>query len=143
MDIWLFNNSHLCQFIEIVRKIINWYMKNAVLYKHIIQVENKNMGLKVVGHKHTIAPPPPPPNKKKWGGTCPSCPPPPITPHHHSPTPPHPTTPASYASDIYFMIICYYKSFQLLVLELLTRNFSSSHLKMSLKFRLVAFITIV
>ena len=22
-------NSHLCQFIEIVHKIINWYMKNA------------------------------------------------------------------------------------------------------------------
>ena len=29
LDIWLFNNSHLCQFIEIVHKIINWYMKNA------------------------------------------------------------------------------------------------------------------
>ena len=29
LDIWLFNNSHLCQFIEIVDKIINWYMKNA------------------------------------------------------------------------------------------------------------------
>ena len=29
MDIWLFNNSHLCQFNEIVHKIINWYMKNA------------------------------------------------------------------------------------------------------------------
>ena len=28
-DVWLFNNSHLCQFIEIVHKIINWYMKNA------------------------------------------------------------------------------------------------------------------
>ena len=28
-DIWLFTNSHLCQFIEIVHKIINWYMKNA------------------------------------------------------------------------------------------------------------------
>ena len=25
----LFTNSHLCQFIEIVHKIINWYMKNA------------------------------------------------------------------------------------------------------------------
>ena len=35
----------------------------SVLYKHIIQVENKNEGLKVCvcgGHKHTIAPPPPP-----------------------------------------------------------------------------------
>ena len=29
LDIWLFTNSHLCQFIEIVHKIINWYMKNA------------------------------------------------------------------------------------------------------------------
>ena len=32
----------------------------SVLYKHIIQVENKNVGLKVCGggggHKHTIAP---------------------------------------------------------------------------------------
>ena len=27
--IWLFNNSHLCQFIEIVHKIINWNMKNT------------------------------------------------------------------------------------------------------------------
>ena len=36
----------------------------SVLYKHIIQVENKNVGLKVWGggggHKHTIAPHPPP-----------------------------------------------------------------------------------
>ena len=35
----------------------------SVLYKHIIQVENENVGLKVCvcvggGHKHTIAPPP-------------------------------------------------------------------------------------
>ena len=29
LDIWLFTNSHLCHFIEIVHKIINWYMKNA------------------------------------------------------------------------------------------------------------------
>ena len=87
MDVWLFTNSHLCQFIEIVHKIINWYMKNAnnclaVLYKHIIQVENKNVGLKVGGHKHTIAPPP---NQKRGGGTCAPCPPP-------------PPLPASYAS---------------------------------------------
>ena len=40
----------------------------SVLYKHIIQVENKNVGLNVGGHKHTIAPPPP---KSK------NCPPPP------------------------------------------------------------------
>ena len=45
----------------------------SVLYKHIIQVENKNVGLKVGGHKHTIAPP-----IKKVGGTCPPCPPPPL-----------------------------------------------------------------
>ena len=32
----------------------------SVLYKHIIQVEIKKVGLKVRGHKHTIAPPPPP-----------------------------------------------------------------------------------
>ena len=36
----------------------------SVLYKHIIQVENKNVGLKVGGHKHTIAPP-----VKKVGGS--------------------------------------------------------------------------
>ena len=53
----------------------NYYL--LVLYKHIIQVENKNLGLKVGGHKHTIAPP----VKKVGGGTCPPCP------------------PASYASD--------------------------------------------
>ena len=47
----------------------NYYL--LVLYKHIIQVENKNLGLKVGGHKHTIAPP-----VKKVGGTCPPCPPP-------------------------------------------------------------------
>ena len=56
----------------------------SVLYKRIIQVENKNVGLKVGGHKHTIAPPP---QSKKWGGTCPLAPP-------HPPPP----TPASYAS---------------------------------------------
>ena len=56
----------------------------SVLYKHIIQVENKNVGLKVCvcvcggGHKHTIAPP-----NQKYG--APPCPPP----------------PASYASDMY------------------------------------------
>ena len=43
----------------------------SVLYHHIIQVENKNVGLKVEGHKHTIAPP----VKKVGGGTCPPCPP--------------------------------------------------------------------
>ena len=52
----------------------------SVLYQHIIQVENKNVGLKVEGHKHTIAPPP---RQKNGGGHMPPLPPPP---------------PASYAS---------------------------------------------
>ena len=43
----------------------------SVLYQHIIQVENKNVGLKVEGHKHTIAPP-----VKKVGGHMPPLPPP-------------------------------------------------------------------
>ena len=78
LDIWLFTNSHQCQFIEIVHKIINWYMKNAknylsVLYKHIIQVENENVGLKVGGHKHTIAPQ----SKKRGAHAPPLCLPPP------------------------------------------------------------------
>ena len=34
----------------------NYYL--SVLYKHIIQVENKNVGLKVGRHKHTLPPPP-------------------------------------------------------------------------------------
>ena len=29
----------------------------SVLYKHIIQVENKKCGVKSGGHKHTIVPP--------------------------------------------------------------------------------------
>ena len=29
VDIWLFTNNHLCQFIEIVHRIINCYMKNV------------------------------------------------------------------------------------------------------------------
>ena len=53
----------------------NYYL--SVLYKHIIQVENKNVGLKVGGHKHTIAPPV---RKVGGGGTCPPCPPPLPTP---------------------------------------------------------------
>ena len=60
----------------------NYYL--SVLYKHIIQVENKNLGLKVGGHKHTIAPP-----VKKVGG-------------HMPPLPPPPPPPASYASDYYY-----------------------------------------
>ena len=49
----------------------------SVLYQHIIQVENKNVGLKVEGHKHTIAPP-----VKKVGGHMPPLPPPLPTPVH-------------------------------------------------------------
>ena len=51
----------------------------SVLYKHIIQVKNKNVELKVGGgeHKHTIAPPP---SSKKVGSTCPPLPPPPPPP---------------------------------------------------------------
>ena len=49
----------------------NYYL--SVLYKHIIQVENKNVGLKVGGHKHTIAPP----VKKVGGAHAPLAPPPP------------------------------------------------------------------
>ena len=45
----------------------------SVLYQHIIQVENKNVGLKVEGHKHTIAPPP---QSKKGGAHAPLAPPP-------------------------------------------------------------------
>ena len=52
----------------------------SVLYKHIIQVENKNVGLKVWGggggHKHTIAPP----IKKVEGGAHAPLPPPPPPP---------------------------------------------------------------
>ena len=45
----------------------------SVLYKRIIQVENKNVGLKVGGggHKHTIAPP----IKKVGGAHAPLAPP--------------------------------------------------------------------
>ena len=58
----------------------------SVLYKHIIQVENKNVGLKVCvggGGGGGTNIPLPPPNQKSGGG-------------HMSPLPP-----ASYASDIY------------------------------------------
>ena len=58
----------------------------SVLYQHIIQVENKNVGLKVEGHKHTIATPP----VKKVGGA-------------HAPLAP---PPASYAS-VYIYIYIY------------------------------------
>ena len=64
----------------------NYYL--SVLYKHIIQVENKNVGLKVGGHKHTIAPPP----SQKSGG-------------HMPPFPPPLPSPASYAS---VCILLYY-----------------------------------
>ena len=48
----------------------NYYL--SVLYKHIIQVKNKNVGLKVGGHKHTFAPP----IKKVGGGHMPPLAPP-------------------------------------------------------------------
>ena len=58
----------------------------SVLYKHIIQVENEHVGLKVcVWHKHTIAPPPP--QSTMWG-TCPA-PLPPINKVGHMPPTPH------------------------------------------------------
>ena len=47
----------------------NYYL--SVLHKHIIQVENKNVGLKVGGHKHTFAPP----IKKVGGAHAPLAPP--------------------------------------------------------------------
>ena len=44
----------------------------SVLYKHIIQVEIKNVGLKEMGGGGgTNIPFPPPPNKKKWGNMPP------------------------------------------------------------------------
>ena len=57
----------------------------SVLYKHIIQVENKNVGLKVGGGGGTNIPLPPPPNQKSGGGNMP-------------PLAPPPPPPASYAS---------------------------------------------
>ena len=46
----------------------------SVLYEHIIQVENTNVGLKGGGGGGTNIPLPP--IKKVWGGgTCPPCPP--------------------------------------------------------------------
>ena len=59
----------------------------SVLYKRIIQVENKNVGLKVGGGGTNI--PLLPPTNQKSGGA------------HASLTPP----PASYASDIYILRI--------------------------------------
>ena len=44
----------------------------SVLYQHIIQVENKNVGLKVEGHRHTIAP-----QSNSGGGHMAPLPPPP------------------------------------------------------------------
>ena len=39
----------------------------SVLYKHIIQVENKKVGLKVGGTNLPLPPPPPPPPYQKNG----------------------------------------------------------------------------
>ena len=46
----------------------------SVLYKHIIQVENKNVGLKLGGTNIPL----PPPNKKSGGPIPPIPPPPPL-----------------------------------------------------------------
>ena len=47
----------------------NYYL--SVLYKHIIQVENNNVGLKVGGTNIPL-----PPQSKKWGAHAPLAPPP-------------------------------------------------------------------
>ena len=62
----------------------------SVLYKRIIQVENKNVGLKVGGGGGGAQTYHCPPNQKSGGAHAPLAP------------------PASYASDIYF-IYCYLK----------------------------------
>ena len=49
----------------------------SVLNKHIIQVENKNVGLKVWGGGGTNIPLPP--QSKKWRGHMPPLPPPPAS----------------------------------------------------------------
>ena len=41
----------------------------SVLYKHLIQVEIKNVGLKVAGTNIPLSTPPPPPPNQKRGGT--------------------------------------------------------------------------
>ena len=52
----------------------------SVLYKRIIQVENKNVGLKVGGTNMPL----PPPLIQKWGEHVPLAPPPPLpTPVFH------------------------------------------------------------
>ena len=48
----------------------------SVLYKHIIQVENKNVGLKVGGAQTYHCPP----NQKRGGAHAPLAPPPPPPP---------------------------------------------------------------
>ena len=50
----------------------------SVLYKRIIQVENKNVGLKVGGGAQTYHCPPP--NQKSGGAHAPLAPPPPPPP---------------------------------------------------------------
>ena len=54
----------------------NYYL--SVLYKHIIQVENKNVGLKVGGEAQIYHCPPS--QKSVGGGTCPPPLPPPLPP---------------------------------------------------------------
>ena len=64
-----------------------------MLYQHIIQVENKNVGLKVEGHKHTIAPP----VKKVGGGGA-------HAPLAHPPPPPPPPLPTPVSNISYTLI---------------------------------------
>ena len=64
----------------------NYYL--SVLYKHIIQVENKNVELKVGGTNIPLAP------IKKVGGLMP-------------PLPPPPPPPASYTSVVYISIVLF------------------------------------
>ena len=60
-----------------------------MLYKHIIQVENRNVGLKVWGGGTNI--PLPTPNQKSWGGA-------------HAPSPPPPPPPVCVYIYIYIYI---------------------------------------
>ena len=67
------NRNKTCPFFSLFFSSNNYL---SVLYKHIIQVENKNVGLKVGGHKHTITHPPP---IKKVGAHAPLETPPPLS----------------------------------------------------------------
>ena len=81
----------------------NYYL--SVLNKHIIQVENKNVGLKVGGGGGINIPLPP--QSKKWGGGTMSCP---------------PCPPASYASDMVYPLPIVYVFVQITRIALLQRT---------------------